>query len=203
MRTSGRGRWPDRVRTAFLPRRSALRRRSDCVETAARWIALALLTLAVPFVLVAGSSRSQGVRDDAAHARAVAHHVVGTVTAVRERASRSPDGASSGALDVTVAWTEPDGSVHATGDVTSVGTAPGRRWPMWVDGAGHRVRNPASEADAVVQGLVLVALLLGTAAAVLSGLVAVLRWWLDRRRLRQWDADWLAFHRGRDRGVTG
>lgn len=203
MRTSRRGRWPDRIRTAFVPRRSTLRRGSDRVETAARWAALALLALCVPFLLVAGAARAQDVRDAAAHTRATAHQVVGTVTDVHVRPSRSPDGTSSGALDVTAAWTEPDGSVHSTLDTSFVGVAPGRPWPMWVDATGKRVRDPATESDAVVQGVLLVGLLFAAAATALAGLVVALRWWLDRARLRQWDADWAAFGRRRDRGVTG
>lgn len=195
-------RW-DRIRTAFVPRRSVLRRRSDRAETAARWAAVVLLVLAVPFLLAVGAARAQDVRDAAAHARATARPVVGTVTEVRPRPARSPDGTPSGGLDVTVSWTGPDGTVRTTRDTAFAGTVPGRRWPMWVDATGARVRTPASGADAVVQGVLLAGLLGSGAATVLAGLLAALRWSLDRARLRQWEADWAAFDRRRRRGLTG
>ena len=203
MRTARRGRGWDRIRTAFVPRRSALRRPSDRAETVARWVALVLLVLTVPFLLAAGSAQAQDVRDTSAHTRATAHEVVGTVVSARARPSRSADGSPSGAVDVTVAWTDPDGSGHVADDVSYTGTATGRPWPMWIDASGHRVRAPASETDAVVQGALLVVLLLTGATTALVGALALLRWVLDRGRLRQWDDDWAAFRRGRDRGVTG
>lgn len=197
-----RGSPTDRVWTAFVPRRSELRRRSDRLETAAHWVVLTALVLALPVVLALGSSHAQDLRDAAAAQRRVDHEVAATVIAVRPLES-SARGEGSGLVEVTAGWSEPDGSVRTDVDVRSGDVRVGEPRSMWVDQSGHRVRPPTTDADAATRGYLAAAGLLAACSALLGGLLWMVRRRLDRARLREWDEDWLAFRRGRDRGVTG
>jgi hypothetical protein len=192
----------DRMWTAFVPRRSELRRRSDRVETLARWVALVLLVVSVPFLLAMGSARAQDVRDGAAAVRANAAPVVATITQVVPRAA-SAGGVPSGAVDVTATWSGPDGTPHTVTGVELRGARVGDPWSAWLDGAGHQVRPPRTDGQAAVEGVVLAGWLLLVLGLGLLAVLAVLHRVLDRRRMADWDEDWALFRLGRGRGVAG
>lgn len=191
----------DRVYSVLVPRPSSLRRSSDRWETAAGWVAVAVLLLLVPVVLALGSARAQQVRDEAVRVRATSHPVTGTVTAVSEWNVGEGSGASH---IVTVGWTEPDGSTHTAQRVMYDDTpAVGSPYSMWVDRSSQPTAPPPTEQDAGLQGWVAdVGAFTATLIVLLVGL-ALVRRTLDRRRLRRWDEDWLAFRRRRDRGAAG
>ena len=192
----------DRVWAAFLPRPSALRRPSDRAETLARWVALVVLVVSVPFLLAFGSSRAQDMRDVAASARATSHPVTATVTRVDLRGA-SAGGMSAGGVDVTATWTAPDGAVHTATGVSYRGARIGDPWSAWVDAAGRQVPPPAGESDAVTQGVLLAFWAFLGVTVALAGALALLRLALDRGRMRDWDEDWARFRPGRDHGLTG
>ena len=190
----------DRVCTVLVPRRSRLRRPSDRWETASAWGALVLLLLLAPLTLAVGGAQAQQVRDQAAAVRATAHRVDATVTAVSTGPETNDDGTARDDLVVTVSWTEPGGARSAP--QVTYGHAPrvGDPWPLWVAPDLAPVQPPATEQDAELQGVVTaVGAFLGSCVALASGL-ALVRWLLDRRRLRQWQRDWLTFERRRHRG---
>jgi hypothetical protein len=191
------------VCTVLVPRRSVLRRSSDRWETASAWGALVLLVLLVPLMLVAGGAQTQQIRDQAAAVRATSHRVDATVTAVASRPDTDEDGASSDDLVVTVIWFEPDGA-HVAPQVT-YGEPPrvGDSRPLWVAPDLSPVQPPATEQDAELQGVVTAIGALLVSCVALSSALVLGRWLLDRRRLRQWDEDWLAFERRRHRGAAG
>lgn len=201
MTSSTTGSLPDRVWTAFVPRRSALRRPSDRAETIARWVALVLLVAAVPFLLTFGSTHAQQIRDEAARDRASSHPVSATVTRVVPRASTVSD-VPSGVVDVTAAWTAPDGSTHTVTGVAFHGARVGDPWSGWVDAGGHQVRTPPSDTAATTHGVLLAFWAFVATATGLFGLLGVLHWILDRRRMHDWDEDWALFCLRRRRGPT-
>ncbi|MCD2195834.1 hypothetical protein LQ327_20895 [Actinomycetospora endophytica] len=192
------GSLPDRLWTAFVPRRSSLRRGPDRAETVARWVALALLTLAVPILLTLGTAHAHQLRDAATLARATSHPVTATIDRVT-----SPGGASAGAVDVTATWVAPDGTARTVTGAESAGARVGDRWTAWVDAAGRQVPVPKSDGEATFEG-VLVAFwgFLGV-AVVLLGASALLHRLLHRHRMRDWDEDLALFRLGRGRGVNG
>ncbi|NMO89467.1 hypothetical protein [Actinomycetospora sp. TBRC 11914] len=192
----------DRLWTAFVPRRSTLRRRSDRVETAARWAALALLVVLVPFLLALGSARAQHVRDQADLVRATAHPVAATITRVVPHLTPA-GGPPTGSLDVTASWTAPDGTVRPVTGIELHPVHVGDRWSAWVDAAGHQVRPPMSDGQAALEGLALALWAFLTTGLGLVGLLAVLHRVLDRRRMADWDEAWALFEIGRGRGVAG
>jgi hypothetical protein len=81
--------------------------------------------------------------------------------------------------------------------------AVGSPYQMWVDPSLQPTAPPSTEQDAVLQGWVAdIGAFTGVLVILLSALGLVRRT-LDRRRLRQWDEDWAAFRRRRDRGAAG
>lgn len=194
-----RGSVPDQVYSAFVPRRSRLRRTSDRWETASRWIALAVFLLLVPLVLQLGDARTQQLRDQAALERATDHQVHGTVVGVT--AARGEGSAPV----LSVSWTEPGGSVHLV-SLTAYDDPPpglGAPYPLWVTPGLEAASPPPTEQDAVLEGDVAdIGGFTGTLVLLLSA-QGLVQWRLDRRRLRQWDEDWLAFRCGRDHGAAG
>lgn len=197
-----KGTLPDRLWTAFVPRRSTLRRGSDRAETVARWVAVALLVLSVPFLLALGSDRAQHVRDQAALARATSHPVTATITRVVPRAA-TVEGMPSGAVDVTATWTAADGSPRTATGVELRGASIGAPWTVWVDAADHQVRAPRTDDQATAEGVMLAFWAFLVTGIGLLGALAALHWLLDRRRMADWDEDWALFRLGRGRGVTG
>jgi hypothetical protein len=197
-----KGSLTDRLWTAFVPRRSELRRRSDRVETRARWVALVLLVVSVPFLLALGSARAQDVRDGAAAVRASASPVVATITQVVPRAATA-GGVPSGAVDVTASWSGPDGAPHTVTGVELRGARVGDPWSAWVDAAGHQVRAPRTDGQATAEGVMLAGWLFLVLGLGLLAVLALLHRVLDRRRMADWDEDWALFRLGRGRGVTG
>ncbi|HEY2223738.1 hypothetical protein [Actinomycetospora sp.] len=187
----------------WFPPRSELRRPSDRYETATRWAALVVLVLITPLLAACGGARTQQVRDDAAAVRATAHQVEATVIGVSSASSTTADGQPSYDLSVTVRWIEPVGALTAPQVAGGVGPRIGDPWPLWVAPDLTPVAPPATERDAEIQGAVTsIGVLIGAGVA-LAAAVALVRRMLDRQRMRQWDEDWLAFRRRRNRGAAG
>ena len=199
-----RGSTTDRVCAVLVPRPSRLRRSSDRWETASGWVALVLLVLLTPLMLALGGARTQDVRDQAGAVRATSHQVDATVVAVATQPETNADGTPSDDFVVTVSWTEPGGPARVVtqdnlGHTTRVGDA----WALWVGPDLVPVDPPSTGQAAELEGLVAgIGAFLASCVALATAL-ALVRWLLDRRRLRQWAEDWLAFERRRDRGPTG
>jgi hypothetical protein len=202
--TPRRGSTIDRVCMVLVPLRSRLRRSSDRWETASAWAALVLLVLLMPVMLVVGGAQTQAARDQAAAVRATSHQVTAIVIAVSTGPETAADGTPSDDLIVTVSWIEPDGPAH-TAPQDSYGKAPrvGDTWPLWVNRDLSPVQPPSTEPDAELEGLLTAIVAFLGMCVVLASALALVRWLLDRDRLRQWDEDWLAFERRRNRGPTG
>ncbi|MEJ2866517.1 hypothetical protein WCD74_01985 [Actinomycetospora sp. OC33-EN08] len=198
----GMGTGVDRLRTTIFPRRSALRRRSDRVETTVLRLAVLALLLLVPFLVVLGNHGAREAAAEAERTRAVAHPVTATILATPP--GTGPAAAYPGGLStVDVAWVEPDLTRH-TATVTAPPTIQaGETLPLWIGPGDRPVVPPAGATDAVVEGIVDAVGALVAATALLTGLVLAVRFALDRARMREWDADWWAFVHRRDRGTTG
>jgi hypothetical protein len=160
-----------------------------------------LLVLAVPILLALGSAWSEDARVAAAHERATSHRVAATVVALTRLPSA--DDSAMGASNVTLQWTESDGAVRTASRTVYSSVDVGDPRPLWVDTAGRPVPPPTSDSDAVVEGVLEAFAALFVWGLALAGGVVALRWDLDRRRLRQWDEDWLDFRRRGDRGAAG
>jgi len=86
-------------------------------------------------------------------------------------------------------WIGPDGAVRTGSVPAGPGTRRGAAVLIWVDKSGilapHVRRNAAL--DAIVVAVVVTVLFV----VVLTGIHHSLVWWLNRRRLRSWQAEWL------------
>jgi hypothetical protein len=202
MTTGRNGTLPERMRAAFVPRRSELRRPSDRAETVARWVALALLTAALPLLLAVGSARAQDLRDSSALARATSHPVAATITRVVPRAGTS-GGVPSGAVDITATWVAPDSTARTVVGTGWRGARVGDPWSAWADEVGHQVPPPRSDSEATLEGVLLALWAFLAVGVGLAGTLTLLHRILDRRRMRGWDEDLALFRLGRSRGVTG
>jgi hypothetical protein len=108
--------------------------------------------------------------------------------------SAGPPALGSGNLgsEALAHWTAPDGTA-VTGDLpVPYGTLAGATFRVWVTPDGHLTQQPMN--DSQVAALTVTAKAGGVAAlAIVLALAGVLaRWWLDRRRMANWDADWHA-----------
>jgi len=166
-------------------RRNELRRHSDAVEA---WIVLAAWAFATAGGTVAGVAGVQVVanaqaRDGAEH-RPASAVVLGTVP----RSTRAP--ATYGRVLANVRWTDAQGTVRTgTADVKA-GTTVGGTVPVWTDGHGHLVDQPASPAVATAR-----VVMAGTGVGLAGGLLVLaggrlIRLRVERRATERWGEEW-------------
>ncbi|WP_262064445.1 hypothetical protein [Streptomyces sp. STR69] len=166
-------------------RRNELRRHSDAVEA---WIVLAAWAFATAGGAVAGVAGAQAV--ETAQARSGAEH--GPATAVLlgtvPRGGRAP--ATYNRVRANVRWTDAQGTVRtATADVKA-GTPVGGSVPVWTDGHGHLVDEPASPAVETAR-----VVLAGAGAGLAGGLFVLaggrlIRLRVERRATERWGEEW-------------
>ncbi|MFE3035125.1 hypothetical protein ACFXKY_26190 [Streptomyces canus] len=168
-------------------RRNPLRRRSDRLEA---WLVLATWTLALLGGLFAGAGAAAGMDDDLAARRAAVHTVSAVLVGKADRTATVTEDGSDETVWAKVRWTSLDGAAHTGLTRVAPGTPAGASVTVWTDRQGGLVRAPLTAAEARLQSVltgVLVAA--GTGALVFGGgYWARLR--LDRRRLRDWEAEW-------------
>ncbi|MFJ8345263.1 hypothetical protein ACIQ9J_02610 [Streptomyces sp. NPDC094153] len=121
------------------------------------------------------------------------------VQAVVVKETADPAAVSSGRLPMraTVRWRGTNGPPHTSQTDVGVGVAVavGSRTTVWTDAHGRPTSNPLPPSQVALD-----AGGAGTAAAVATSSVALGGTWathrlLDRRRMRQWDRDWVSLLR--------
>jgi len=166
-------------------RRNELRRHSDAVEA---WIVLAAWALATAGGAVAGVAGAQAV--ETAQARSGAEHWPATAVLLSTvpRGARAP--ATYNRVRANVRWIDAQGTVrNATADV-KVGTPVGSTVPVWTDGHGHLVGEPASPAVATAR-----VVMAGTGVGLAGGLFVLaggrlIRLRVERRATDRWGEEW-------------
>ncbi|KUM86938.1 hypothetical protein AQI94_19235 [Streptomyces pseudovenezuelae] len=168
-------------------RRNPLRRRSDRLEA---WLVLVTWTLALLGGLLAGVEAGAAMAGDLAARRAALH----TVSAVLvEKADRTGTVTADGTAETVrakVRWKAPDGSPHTGLARVAPGSAAGTSVTVWNDRDGDLVRAPLNMAEARLQSVLTGVLVAAAAGAVVCGGGHWARLRLDRRRLRDWEAEW-------------
>lgn len=167
-------------------RRSALRRRDDVAEA---WVVLVMWVSVLVGGAVVGLVTAHAAHEvfarERTERRAVTAVLVGEVprstAAVTSESYRAP---------ATVRWTASDGTTHTGRALVSTGLRPGAAVKVWQDAHGSLTTEPTGRTEAAVEagslGLLAAA---GLAGAVFAGASSA-RWWLDRRRLGHWGAEW-------------
>ncbi|MFR9799080.1 hypothetical protein ACL02U_24785 [Streptomyces sp. MS06] len=169
-------------------RSNSLRRRSDRVEA---WIVLLVWIAALLGAPAAGAAAATAVGDDLAARRAASRPVAAVLT---QDAGSTPalatGGTSQGKVWSEVRWTAPDGAVHTGLAKAEPGSPAGTRVTVWTDAGGALVRNPPSALEAQSQSVLIGAAAAITAATAAAAAGRLARAGLDRRRLREWGAEW-------------
>lgn len=177
----------------LVPRPSVLRRGSDRVEVAARWVLLLVGLLFVPVALSVGSDVAASHEVTAATQRGERHQVAAQVLAPPEETFGARPDVVAGEVRAPVRWIAADGTVRVALVRVPRWAQPGDPRPMWVDRDDRPTSAPPAPSESAGQG-VLTALLLVVGDLVVSlFLLAVLGWVLDRARLRAWEKAWRRF----------
>lgn len=170
-------------------RHNPLKRRTDVAEA---WIGMAA---AVTFLLTAPmvGVATAAVAERSALDQALGLHRV-TARLIEDAPAAASRFSEMAAEDrATVRWTTASGTVRSGTAPVAAGSKAGSHTTVWLDGTGRIRPAPPTPDQASVQGAVL-----GTAAAVGTGLLVLGARWatrvrLDRRRWAQWDRAWAEF----------
>jgi hypothetical protein len=168
--------------------RNPLRRATDRAETVVLVLLAVLFLAGAPLAALAAGAGMHAVAQRAELAQRASHlRVTATIEAVT--------GAGSGGnltTDVEAKWTAPNGKQKQQPMAVAIGYAPGETLQVFTTPDGQLTTPPMGETQ--VQSLTELARVAGVAGlaivVALSGVLA--RWWLNRRRLAAWDADWRA-----------
>lgn len=178
-----------RVKRVWLwrRRRNPLRRRSDVVEA---WIVLVTCLVALLGGLLVGEAAGSATERGLLARRAAAHTVTAVLVENADGTSKVTTAGTDELVRAKVRWTAPDGSTRAGQTRVEPGSVAGTSVTVWIDRGGNLVRTPPTAVEARLQGtLTGVLVAIGTGALVVGcGWLARLR--LDRRRLRDWEAEW-------------
>jgi hypothetical protein len=188
----------------FVPPRSALRRGSDRLEVAARWVLLTVGLVLLPLALAAGGEVTARLAATAAVEQEERHPVLAVVQPSASRnlppggdvASRPAYDGSDPSSDVVrapVRWLGADGLPRTGLARVPEGTAPGETRVMWVDAADRPRPPPMPPTAPGAHGAMVTVFLLLIDLTVSLLLLAGLRQVLDRARFRAWDRAWRRF----------
>lgn len=169
--------------------RNPLRRASDRAETVVL-ILLALLFLAgAPLAALAAGAGMHSVAQRAALAQQASRL---PVTATIVTATGAPASGGNLTTEVMAQWTVPDGKRFSTEMAVPIGYTPGDKLQVYTTRDGKLTTAPLSESQ--VASLTDLARVAGAAVLALVVTLAGLltRWWINRRRMAAWDADWRA-----------
>ena len=181
-------RTPTRKAWLWRWRRNPLRRRSDLLEA---WIVLIAWLLAVVAGVAAGWAAGALLEQGIDARRTQVHPVSAVLT---RDAPRNPVATTAGAHEDTVwakvRWTAADGSLRTGSARVEPGSTAGTAVTVWTDRTGALTARPPTAVEARTH-VVAVGTSAGLAAgAAVLGCGRLARLALDRRRLREWEAQW-------------
>ena len=177
-----------RLLRGLRPDRNPLRRGTDRAETAMLAGLLVTFLAGAPFAAHAAGDWAHATSAREAQAQlAMSHQVPATLL------QAAPGWSAAGAgADVMARWTAPDGRAR-TGPVWAPdGMAAGSQVTIWVSQTGQIASVPLqpSQVEGRTQLAEAIAVAVIAVVVIVAGLAG--RWALDRRRLADWDAEWLA-----------
>jgi hypothetical protein len=183
---------------AALARRAGLdanplRRGSDRAEAWLRIGLVLVFLMASPLAAIGLGKLTNAASVSAARAQAARERLVTAVLLDKvARAADDPLYGASGLVWARARWTAPDGR-RRVGEVPApIGSKPGQTESIWVDTAGQVTYPPIGESQIASRVIAVVAL----TPAALGILLLIVLWLaksvLDRRRLKDWAAEWSA-----------
>lgn len=166
-------------------RNNPIRRRDDVLEA---WLVLAMWVLFAVGGTVAGLVTARAA--DQVFTQQRAERIPARAVLLDDVPRTPASGAGRDLALARVRWTTSDGTTHSGMTLVTTGRDAGSTVRIWTDTQGKLSTQPPTPAKAAVE-----AGLLGTSAVLaLSGVVFGIgsagRWYLDRRRIQQWDREW-------------
>ena len=184
------GHWFGRLVRGRRPDRNPLRRTSDRVETyllAGLFVAAAA---GAPFAAQAASQAAYTGALRAEQAQLAARHQVRAVLTQTAGGSTSAYTLST-EVPAPVTWTSGAGVRHTGTILALAGSAKGSSVTIWTDAQGNLASPPLQPAQVAGQGeIAAFGTIVGIAALYLCE-AGIVRYVLNRRRMRAWDADWV------------
>ena len=183
---------------AALARRAGLdanplRRGSDRAEAWLRIGLVVVFLIVSPLAAIGLGQLTNAASASAARAQAASERQVTAV--LLDKVARAADDPLYGATGFVWArprWTSPDGQ-QRTGEVPApVGSKAGRAVTIWVDSTGQLVYPPIGESQIASRVIAVVALTPAPLGVALLIVLWLARSVLDRRRLKDWAAEWSA-----------
>jgi hypothetical protein len=189
VRGNTQGHWFGRLVRGRRPDRNPLRRTSDRVETyllAGLFVAAAA---GAPFAAQAASQAAYTGALRAEQAQLAARHQVRAV--LTQTAGSTSAYTLSTEVPAPVTWTSGAGVRHTGTILALAGSAKGSSVTIWTDAQGNLASPPLQPAQVAGQGEVAAfGAIVGIAALYLCE-AGIVRYVLNRRRIRAWDADWV------------
>ncbi|MGW2449183.1 Rv1733c family protein [Streptomyces sp. NPDC001675] len=166
-------------------RRNPLRRHTDVLEA---WFLLAVWALVVVGGTLVGlvTARAAGQSFDRQRTERTQVRAVLLTDAPRTAVA----GTGGDLTSARVRWTAPDGTRHSDSTLVPGGLRAGSTAEIWLDAWGRPSSAPLTSGEASAESA-----LLGVSAALALtgaafGVRCAGRWWLDRRRIEEWDREW-------------
>ncbi|MEV5958900.1 hypothetical protein AB0M11_35055 [Streptomyces sp. NPDC051987] len=165
-------------------RSNPIRRRDDVLEA---WLVLAIWVLIAVGGTVAGLVTAHATDQVFAQQRT---ERIAVPAVVLDDVPRTATAIGRDLASTKVRWTTSDGATHSGMTLLTTGRKAGSTVRIWIDAQGKLTTQPPTPTKAAVE-----AGLFGFSAALaLSGVVFGIgsagRWYLDRRRIRQWASEW-------------
>lgn len=170
--------------------KNPLRRRSDRIEALLLWGGLVVALLLIPVSAAVGTSVRNASEESAARQRAVLHEVQATTLESTEHVVPSAPGDALAA--VAVRYVDMNGVTREDRTSVVMGTKAGAPLTIWIDSSGDIAPSPRLPADSAAFGAVTGFLMLILSWLLVWASVQLAQIPLNRRRSRDWDAEWLA-----------
>lgn len=183
---------------AALARRAGLdanplRRGSDRAEAWLRIGLVVVFLIASPLAAIGLGKLTSAASASAARAQAASERQVTAVLLDKvARAADDPLYGSTGFVWARARWTAPDGRQRRGEVPAPVGSRAGRTVSIWVDSTGELVYPPIGESQIASRVIAVIALTPAVLGVVLLIVLWLARSALDRRRLKDWAAEWSA-----------
>jgi len=178
-------------------RRNELRRTSDRVEALVTFVLVMTGLMAGPLItwwvaLQAYEEDQRAGAWDRQHRFAVVAVLLEDAASASAAATDAPEAPT---VPARITWAGPDG-VPRTGILpVAAGLGAGSGVPIWVDEHGAVVAPPVRR-NPVMRAVVVAMLIAGGVTVAIARVHRVVVRLLDRRRLRAWQAEWLAVEPG-------
>ena len=185
-----RGRLARQARRLGLDR-NPLRRRTDRIESSVAAGLLALFLVGAPLsgVLAGRWAQQGGLREQ--RAQLSWHQTSAVLLTSAPALPRYQYRTSwSDSAFVPARWTGPDGRYRFGQVSAALGTRAGQTVLVWVDASGRATGPPLLHSQLANRELSAEALAPTALAVLLLGLACLVRWLLNRRRLKAWEAAW-------------